>query len=175
MVASIYSSPVGLEGELLSEPAEPISTQGKKLLALWLSKHDGSGVPCRSSFSLLDLKDVMSSLYMFEAINGGEDFYIRLVGTGVSGMFDTEYTGVKWSDPEMQPGAWRLPIFRKVLARDKPSVLHFRLGPLGAPLAVTENLMAPMTSSDGVKMMILGVSVVIGKYDENGLYRELSP
>jgi len=174
MVASIYSNPVSLEGELHREPSAPVSSPGKKLTSLWLSKHNGSRFPDRSSFSLFDVKDIMPSLYMFEAINGGDDFYIRLVGTSVSGMFDAEYTGVKWSDKEMQPGIWRLPLFRKVIGRDHPSIWHFKLGPVGRPLAVTENVMVPVLSGDKNGVMILGVSVVIGKYDENGQYRELS-
>lgn len=168
MLSSDELDPLGLEGTPASVLSEPDTPETKALLALWKSKCVDGRLPYRSDFSPSEMKDYLDHIYIIEALDGGADFQVRLVGTALEGLFGHDFTGVKFSDDRMKGAEWRLRLFRHVIDTKEAGIYRFLIGPSEQRQAMTENLMLPVLDRSDEHMVLLGLSVLIGRYDAAG-------
>lgn len=61
--------------------------------ALWHEKRGACRLPLRSDFAFEDLQPWFGNVIIMDAIDGADDFRYRLIGTGITGFLDRDYTG----------------------------------------------------------------------------------
>jgi len=172
MFSTHQLDPVSLEGQAAYECDGPDTEETKALFDLWASKSEGGELPCRTSFTPMEMKSYLDRIYIIEPIEEGRDYLVRLTGTALVAMFGVDFTGRKYSDASMKGAQWRLPIYVKVIETQRPVVFRFKLGPIEAPRLMTENVVLPVNDRKTGETLLLGLSVIVGTYDGNGDFVE---
>jgi len=68
------------------------------LLDLWRSKRPPGGVPQRSEFNVFTLRPWLGWLTVYEELDGGADFLVRLDGSNIVALTGQEWTGCRMSE-----------------------------------------------------------------------------
>lgn len=104
------------------------------------------------------MRQFAQHIYIVDVIDGGEDFRIRLFGTGVSQMLRKDYTGTLLSETPSELN-WRGDIYRLAFRRRKPVFYLFELEPFGRETVVTENVILPVADASGELRHLICLSV----------------
>ncbi|MBL4788215.1 MAG: PAS domain-containing protein [Kordiimonadaceae bacterium] len=172
MLSTQELEPISLEGQAAYECDAPETEETQALFDLWASKSDGSELPCRTSFTPMEMKSYLDRIYIIEPIDEGRDYLIRLTGTALVAMFGVDFTGRKYSDASMKGAQWRLPMYGKVAETQRPVIFRFKLGAIEAPRLMTENIILPVSDKKTGDILLLGLSVIVGTYNGNGDFVE---
>ena len=68
------------------------------LLDLWRSKRPPGGVPHRAEFDVFTLRPWLGWLTVYEELDGGTDFLVRLDGSNIVALTGDEWTGHRMSE-----------------------------------------------------------------------------
>jgi hypothetical protein len=94
----------------------------RKLLALWEERRGGHAMPARADISVRDMKDYLRHIHLYEVLNDGEDFLIRVVGTELTWAMGFDPTGKRLSEiPNAQMREGMLECVRRVLDTAAPA------------------------------------------------------
>lgn len=144
--------PVSLKGELLCFRDQTTVKETKLLLDVWnKARRNKDGgldkIPCRRNIKLRDLSDYIENIYVLNVHEEGEDFCVRLAGTGVEELVGSSLKGRCVS--ALPDSAWRLERYRKVVETKEPVISCSRLGRNGKPALDVEVLQVPVCSDKG--------------------------
>jgi hypothetical protein len=93
----------------------------KVFVAYWHAKRDGRAMPGRGDLAPSEMKAYLPRLHIYDVIDGGRDFRIRLMGTRLSSGWRRDPTGALVSEQEDKGFARRVPrILNKVLSTRAP-------------------------------------------------------
>jgi hypothetical protein len=96
----------------------------KKLLEYWKEKRGTRDMPARADVCPQDLRTALRTLQLYDVIDGGEDFYVRIMGGTVSGTFDFNPNGHKLSEhANSQEGLLR--VLQRLVREQIPLVCRF--------------------------------------------------
>jgi hypothetical protein len=130
----------------------------KKLLDYWKEKRGLRTMPSRADVSPHDLKSALKTLQLFDVIDSGEDFHVRIMGSTVSGTYDFDPNGHRVSEHAgSQEGLLR--VLQRLVREQIPLICRFHR-------VVNEGLTVHSTSlflplgEDGTITQILGQSVL---------------
>jgi hypothetical protein len=133
----------------------------QQLLEYWRGKRNARPVPTRSSFDPVEIPSLLPHLMLTEAVEGGEDFRYRVVGTAVVEAAGMDFTGRRQQEL-LPPGPYRdyvLGLSQTVMREQRPlySESSYRCQLLSDRW--TSRLMLPLAREDGTIGFILAGQV----------------
>jgi hypothetical protein len=135
-------------------PLDAIEDPGlAAFVALWESRRGKGAMPERADIKPRDLKDYLSDIHLYEVIEGGRDFRMRLVGTRFSQAAGYDPTGDLLSRVASESA--REPMFacaRRAVETAAPIYAYAGYRLWGCNI---EAVMAPL-ATDGVLSHVLG-------------------
>lgn len=87
----------------------------------WLDKCPTDGLPARSEFDPLDMRDWLSSMFLVEEAPDDDDFRYTLIGTKITLQVGVDNTGKRVSEIFGDAG---LALYRKVRDERRPMRVH---------------------------------------------------
>lgn len=130
----------------------------KKLLDYWNEKRGERAMPARADVCPQDLRSALKTLQLYDVIDNGEDFHVRVMGGAVSGTFDFNPNGHKLSEHVgSQEGLLR--VLQRLVREQVPLICRFhRIVSEGLTVYSTA-LLLPL-GENGSITHILGQSVL---------------
>jgi PAS domain len=95
------------------------------LLNLWRLKRPPGGVPHRAEFDVFTLRSWLGWLTVYEELDGGADFLVRLDGSNIVALTGDEWTGHRMSELNPQDAAPVLEVLRRTVREREPIVDRF--------------------------------------------------
>ncbi|UEM25314.1 PAS domain-containing protein (plasmid) [Skermanella mucosa] len=92
------------------------------LLQFWYSKCPSGEVPRRAGFDAFALRPWLGWLAIYEELDGGADFMVRLDGTNIVALTGHEWTGRRMSDLDPRVAAPVLEVLRRAVSERRPVV-----------------------------------------------------
>lgn len=130
----------------------------KKLLDYWKEKRGERAMPSRADVSPHDLKSALRTLQLYDVIDGGEDFYVRIMGGTVSGTFDFNPNGHRLSEHAgSQDGMLR--VLQRLVREQIPLVCRFHRVVSEGVTVYSTSLLLPLGEGN-VITHVLGQSVL---------------
>src|SRR5687767_12011330 len=115
-----------LEQELDALPGSA-SPSLYSLLPFWSGAADTSDVPSRDRLDFFTLRPWLGHISIYEAVDGGDDFCIRLEGTSIVGITGEDWTGKRASDVDAKYGCHITDFMREIARTRKPMVHTMRV------------------------------------------------
>jgi len=159
--------PFGMPNKPSKELDRPQSAGPKAVFGLWQQKKGDREFPLKSELHPSLMTRYLPYIYIVDILDGGEDYRIRLLGSGVADMLGKDYTGTLLSETP-EEFDWRGEIYGLCLKRRAPVFYLFELAPFGREAVVTENALLPLVDSNGNLAHLLCMSVDVGRTYETG-------
>lgn len=148
--------------------AAPLSPPGaalrahEELFGWWNALRGGASLPARRRLDPIDLKRHLPTISLIEA-RPGEDYRMRLAGTGLYGVYGGEITGRRFSEIYTPAAAdyWRAELDRVVAERRPAAGIH-NLAWRGASHLSLVWLRLPLAGANEQVEVILGYDAVVG-------------
>jgi hypothetical protein len=126
----IFSAPLlrrpVLEQELDALPASA-SPWLHSLLKFWSETATGDGVPSREQLDAFTLRPWLGHISIYEAVDGGRDFRIRLEGTSIVAITGEDWTGRRASEVDARYGCRIAEFMREIVGTRRPMVHIMRV------------------------------------------------
>jgi len=97
------------------------------LLQFWSDAADGDGVPSRDRLDALTLRPWLGHISIYQAIDGGRDFRIRLEGTSIVAITGEDWTGKRATEVDARYGCRIAEFMREVVRTHRPAVHTMRV------------------------------------------------
>lgn len=134
----------------------------RDLIAYWTANRGVDGVPVRSCFTPERLRPWIGNLSIYQQVDDGRDFRVRLEGTNITQITGDNWTGRLISEIDARFGTNFLGDVKTVLARREPSLTHCRV--FQREYKPAERALLPIASQPGhVDQVFLCLYVVNGK------------
>jgi hypothetical protein len=93
----------------------------------WLDCRGTSDVPNRDAFDPFNLRPWLGHISIYEAINDGADFRIRLEGTSIVAITGEDWTGRRASDVDRRYGSRLVDFMKGTIRTHQPAIHTMRL------------------------------------------------
>jgi hypothetical protein len=97
------------------------------LLQFWSEAAEGNSVPSRKRLDAFTLRRWLGHISIYEAIDSGRDFRIRLEGTSIVAITGEDWTGKRASDVDAKYGCQIAEFMREVVRTHQPMVHTMRV------------------------------------------------
>lgn len=97
------------------------------LLAKWAASCADGVPPDRETLDVFDLRPWLGHVSVYEAIDDGSDFRIRLEGTRISQMTGEDWTGRRASDVDARFGSHLVALMRGVVRTGRPGIHEIQI------------------------------------------------
>jgi len=121
-----------LEQELDGVP-DSASPSLHALLEFWSRAAPADSVPSREQLDPFTLRPWLGHISIYEALDGGRDFRIRLEGTSIVAITGEDWTGKRASDVDAQYGSRIAEFMCDVVRTHRPRIHTMRVFGLIAP------------------------------------------
>ena len=128
----------------------------KALLAYWQGKCGADGIPRRDDIVPAEIVTHLPNLVIAEPIEGGRDWYYRLVGTAVVGLSDLDLTGKRTTEafpPDI--AAAYIADYQRGVANRAPWVVQGNIAVPGREFLRFEAIGLPILARDGHSVWLL--------------------
>jgi hypothetical protein len=98
-----------------------------KLLQFWSAAAGADHVPSRERLDMFALRPWLGHISIYEAIDGGRDFRIRLEGTSIVAITGEDWTGKRATEVDARYGSQIAEFMRKVVRTHQPMVHTMRV------------------------------------------------
>ena len=115
-----------LEQELDAVPA-CASPSLRSLLDFWSRSAAGNGAPNREQFDVFKLRPWLGHLSIYETVDDGSDFRIRLEGTSIVAITGEDWTGKRASDVDARYGSRIAEFMRDIIQTYRPMIHTMRV------------------------------------------------
>ena len=135
----------------------------EELFAYWAGlRHEGR-LPCRRDLDPAAFKRLLPTVSLIDV--AGEDYRLRLAGTGLYGVYGGEITGKRLRDVYNNSAAdyWRMEL-DQVVAERRPRAGHHNMGWRGASHMTLLWLRLPLASNGRDVDLILGYDAVLAPH-----------
>jgi len=127
------------------------------LLDLWRSKRPPGGVPPRAEFDVFTLRPWLGWLTVYEELDGGADFLIRLEGSNIVALTGEEWTGHRLSDLDPWSATPVLEVLRRAVRGREPIVDQYYI-PAAKDFLIFDRVTLPVWEDRrGVWQVIQGI------------------
>jgi hypothetical protein len=135
----------------------PVHFGARLLFDIWRKRRDAGGFVVGRDVPSRALASVLRNLVLYEPIDGGRDFGVRLAGSALIRRFGCDITGLKLSEL-FGPAAFAThrDAMADVLAKNAPIGLEVTMGTEGRMQLHFEVLGLPVLAADGVTPWVLG-------------------
>ncbi len=123
--APLLRRPV-LEEGLDALPASA-SPRLHSLLQFWSDAADGRDTPSRDRFDAFALRPWLGHISIYESIDGGRDFRIRLEGTSIVAITGEDWTGKRATQVDAKYGCRIAEFMRDVVKTRRPAIHTMRV------------------------------------------------
>jgi hypothetical protein len=146
----------------MAQPAAAIRAH-EELFAYWSSLRVDAPVPPRRRLDPNDMKRLLPTVSLIEALPGAGDYRVRLAGTGLYNVYGREITGRSFSEIYNTAAAeyWREELGRVVKDR-RPGVGVHNLAWRGASHLSLIWIRLPLATQGSDVDLILGYDAVVG-------------
>lgn len=103
------------------------SPRMQPLLDFWMDCRGTSDVPNRDAFDPFNLRQWLGHISVYESINDGADFRIRLEGTSIVAITGEDWTGRRASDVDRRYGSRLVEFMRAAVRTHQPAIHTMRL------------------------------------------------
>jgi len=137
-----------------------VATPLRDLVAFYLGKRAGARVPLRSSISPVDLRNLLSGVFLYEYDRANRDFQVRLAGNDIRDMVQTVRQGARL-DEIFPPEAAAAVRERYAKVCDEVCVMH-NIGHVFEKLGGTgqgERLALPLADDSGDVRFLIGATL----------------
>lgn len=93
----------------------------------WLDCRGTSDVPNRDAFDPFNLLPWLGHISIYETINDGADFRIRLEGTSIVAITGEDWTGKRASDVDRRYGSRLVDFMKETIRTHRPAIHTMRL------------------------------------------------
>lgn len=93
----------------------------------WLDCRGTSDVPNRDAFDPFNLRSWLGHMSIYEAIQDGADFRIRLEGTSIVAITGEDWTGKRASDVDGRYGSRLVDFMKRTIRTHQPAIHTMRL------------------------------------------------
>ncbi|MEZ5832821.1 MAG: PAS domain-containing protein [Dongiaceae bacterium] len=93
------------------------------LLQFWSDSADADGVPSREQLDALALRPWLGHISIYETVDEGQDFRIRLEGTSIVAITGEDWTGKRASEVDARYGC-RIAEFMREIVRTQQPMIH---------------------------------------------------
>jgi hypothetical protein len=97
------------------------------LLQFWSDAAGDDDVPSRDRLDAFTLRPWLGHISIYEAVDGGDDFRIRLEGTAIVAITGEDWTGKRASDVDAKYGCHIADFMREISSTHKPMVHTMRV------------------------------------------------
>ena len=97
------------------------------LLQFWSDAAETNDVPSRDRLDVFTLRPWLGHISIYEAVDGGDDFRIRLEGTAIVAITGEDWTGKRASDVDAKYGCHIADFMREIAHTRKPMVHTMRV------------------------------------------------
>ena len=97
------------------------------LLRFWSDAAHGADAPCRDRLDAFTLRPWLGHISIYEMIDGGRDFRIRLEGTAIVAITGEDWTGKRASEVDAKYGSQIAAFMRDVVRTCQPMVHTMRV------------------------------------------------
>ena len=97
------------------------------LLEFWSKAADDKGIPSRERLDVFTLRPWLGHISIYEAVDGGHDFRIRLEGTSIVAITGEDWTGRRASEVDDRYGCRIAAFMREVVRTGQPAVHTMRV------------------------------------------------
>jgi len=97
------------------------------LLQFWSDAADGDGVPSRDRLDAFTLRPWLGHISIYQAIDSGRDFRIRLEGTSIVAITGEDWTGKRATEVDARYGCRIAEFMREVVRTRRPAVHTMRV------------------------------------------------
>ena len=111
----------------LDDLPDSAAPQLRSLLKFWSDKVQRAGIPDRAQLDAFTLRPWLGHISIYEAVDGGEDFRIRLEGTMIVAITGEDWTGRCASDVDRRYGSQIADFMREVTATGQPAIHTMRV------------------------------------------------
>ncbi len=98
-----------------------------KLYDFWLDCRGVGDVPNRDAFDPFNLRPWLGHISIYQTINDGADFRIRLEGTSIVAITGEDWTGKRASDVDRRYGSRLVDFMKATLRAHEPAIHTMRL------------------------------------------------
>lgn len=93
----------------------------------WMDCRGSSDVPNRDAFDAFNLRPWLGHISIYEAINDGADFRIRLEGTSIVAITGEDWTGKRAGDVDRRYGSRLVEFMKTTISTREPAIHTMRL------------------------------------------------
>ena len=97
------------------------------LLQFWSKAAVGSGIPSREYLDAFTLRPWLGHISIYEAVDSGRDFRIRLEGTSIVAITGEDWTGRRASEVDARYGCRIAEFMREVVRTGEPAIHTMRV------------------------------------------------
>lgn len=147
----------------------PLDKRAADLLRYWESKRNGAAIPDRADIDPRDVPRLLPNLVLADAVNGGEDFRIRVYCTALVELMQEERTGKLMSEigegptttePHRVRQRW-IVVNGQVCRERRPMIVRVTMSSSRRDYITLEGISLPLTKGGTDVAMILGGIFVI--------------
>jgi hypothetical protein len=124
------------------------STSLYSLLQFWSEAANGADAPARDRLDAFTLRPWLGHISIYEAVDGGRDFRIRLEGTSIVAITGEDWTGRRATEVDAKYGCRIAEFMREVVRTHKPQVHTMSVFQNGVEY-ITRLLLPVRTRGDG--------------------------
>ncbi len=138
----------------------------RSLLALWNEKRGERRMPARDDFTPRDMKAYLRRIHLYDVVEGGRDFRIRVLGTSMTIGMGQDPTGKLISAyPDPVAGHRFMLILQHVVSIARPvRVVADHLIPERLATMQTEALWLPLGSANTVEQVLAASIIALNQY-----------
>ncbi|HEY1630899.1 MAG TPA: PAS domain-containing protein [Rhizomicrobium sp.] len=143
--------------EKRSRIPEPIHFGARLLFDTWRRRRAKEGFMVGRDVPSRALASVLRNLILYEPLDGGRDFKIRLAGSALIRRFDCDVTGLKLSEVyDRAHFECRGDAMRGIIANDAPQIHDVKFVARGSTELHFEVMGLPVLSAGGTAVWVLG-------------------
>lgn len=134
-----------------------------RAMLYWSEKRRERVMPARGDIVPLEIKDILPTVQLYDILDGGAAYRVRLLGTDVARLFEKDPTGSVFDRASNDPLTMRmLHVFDQVVSRRKPLIAraeHTAIERIN--YSAIESIFLPLSDNGTDINMIFAATVVL--------------
>jgi hypothetical protein len=122
-------------------------TKTRELITYWNTHLGPDGVPDRTSFEPISLRPWIGNISIYESVDGGDDFIVRLEGTRISQITGENWSGRRITEIDARYGTTFLNDVKSVLINRQPGISECQV--FQRVMKPAERVLLPVASRPG--------------------------
>ena len=136
----------------------------KAFFAYWTARAGTRIAPCRADIEPRDMAALLPHIHLYDVIEGGKTFRVRVLGTAIVAALGSEQTGRIFGDADSDLAARRgVAIMRRIVEDKIPLIVTApRIASNKPTVLSVEALWTPLSEDGAIVSQVLGCSITSG-------------